>query len=263
MNQLNDFIIRGSSSGLLRNGEYVGSSDSNCPRKTILRHLSIQQTHSRHTLEIFSIGHQFEAYFASLHPEMQREFEIVTPMVKGHVDFIDDEFLYELKSVTSRNTHNSVFKKGEPKSANVLQLLTYLVAIERQKGKLIYGSYTHICTYDKLSKMRTEDIAPLFKDAVPVMREFLVEIDDAGNALVDGEPFHNIHVSELIEFQENLHELVRQRILPPRIESLEPSAWTNPCKFCPLSTLCDSGISDLDEFVETAEEIFSLTDENR
>lgn len=258
-----DFIIRGSSSGLIRNGEFLGSSDTNCPRKTILRHLDIQQVHSRHTLEIFNIGHQFEEYFASLHPEMQREFEIVTPTVKGHIDFVDDEFLYELKSITSRNTHNSVFKKNEPKSTNVLQLLTYLVAMERQKGKLIYGSYTHICTYDKLSKMRTDDIKPLFVGAVPVMKEFLVEIDDDGNALVDGEVFHNIHVSELIEFQDTLHELVKQRILPPRIEPLEPSAWTNPCKFCPLNTLCDSGISDLEEFVETAEEIFSLTDENR
>lgn len=261
--KLDDFIIRGSSSGLVRHAEFLGSSDANCPRKTILRHLDVQQTHSKKTLEIFSIGHQFEEYFASLHPEMQREFEVITPTVRGHVDFVSDDCIYETKSVTSKNTHSSVWKKNQPKPANVLQLLTYMVAMEREKGILVYGSYTHICTYDKLMKMRTEEIKPLFEGAVPVMKEFVVEIDELGNALVDGEPFHNIHVSELIEFQDNLHELVKQRILPPRIESLEPGAWSSPCKFCPLQTLCDSGISDLEEFVDTASEIFLLTDENR
>lgn len=187
---------------------------------------------------------------------MQREFEVITPTVRGHIDYIDDEFLYELKSVTSKNTHSAVFKKGEPKAANVLQLLTYMVALERDKAKLIYGSYTHISDYSKLMKMRTEDIAPLFVGAVPVMREFLVEIDPQGNALVDGEPFHNIHVSELLEFQDNLHELVKKRILPPRIEPLEPSAWTSPCKYCPLQALCDSPVDDLEEFVDMAAEIF-------
>ena len=262
MDKLNDFIIRGSSSGLVRNGEFLGSSDTLCPRKTILRHLEIQQVHSKKTLEVFSIGHQFEEYFASIHPEFEREFEVITPTTKGHVDFVSPEFIYETKSVTSKNTHSSVFKKGEPKAANVIQLLSYMVAMEREKGILVYGSYTHVCTYDKMMKMRTEDIAPLFKDTVPVMREFLVEIDELGNALVDGEPFHNIHVSELLEFQDNLHELVRQRVLPPRIEALEPGAWKGPCAYCPLQTLCDSGVEDLEEFVETAAEIFLLTDEN-
>lgn len=263
MNKLDDFIIRGSSSGIFRNGEFIGSSDSNCPRKTILRHLDVQQVHSKKTLEIFSIGHQFEEYFASIHPEFQREVEVITPTVKGHVDFVSDDYIYETKSVTSKNTHREVFKNGVPKPANVLQLLTYMVAMERDKAILVYGSYTSITDYSKLMKMRTEEIAPLFKGAVPLMREFLVEISPEGNALVDGEPFHNIHVSELLEFQDNLHELVRQRILPPRIESLEPGAWSGPCQYCPLQTLCDSGISDLEEFVDTAGEIFLLTDENR
>jgi hypothetical protein len=257
LHRLDNFIIRGSSSGLVRNGEFLGSSDSNCARKTILRHCDVQQTHSPKTLEIFSIGHQFEEYFAKEHPDFQREFEVITDTVKGHVDFISpDGVLYELKSVTSRNTHNSVWKKGEIKIHNALQLLTYLVAMEKQKGILVYGSYTHISTYDKLMKMRVDEIKPLFVGAVPVMKEFVVEIDNQGNALVDGEPFHNIHVSELIEFQDRLHELVKSRTLPPRIESLEPNAWASPCKYCPLQALCDSGIDDLEEFVETATDIF-------
>ena len=257
MQKLNNFIIRGSSAGLLRHGEFLGDSASICPRRTILRHLEIEETHSAITKEVFSIGHYFEKYFEKLHPECEFE-KLVTidGVLQGHSDAVSADMVYELKSVTSKNTKTKVIKNGHPKTDNVLQLATYLLALERTQGKLIYGDFTHISTYDKLTKMRPSDIAPLFENAIPVMKEFLVEIDDNGFVLVDGENFYNINVTELIEFQDKLHELVKSRTLPPRIEPLESNSWTNACKWCKLAPLCDSGVEDLEEFVDLAQEIY-------
>lgn len=257
MKQLEDFIIRGSSSGMIRNGEYLGESAVVCPRRTILRHLKIEETHSKTTEAIFSIGHQFEQYFETLHPECEFEKLItVDGVLQGHADAVGPDIIYELKSVTSKNTKAKVFGKSIPKSDNVLQLATYMVALERDVGHLIYGDFTHVSTYDKLTKMYPDQIAALFKDAMPKMKTFVVTIDEQGFILVDGQQFHNINVTELLEFQDNLHELVKKRILPPRIEALEPNSWAGPCRYCPLAPLCDSATEDLEEWVELAAEIF-------
>lgn len=261
MKELDNFIIRGSSAGLVRNGEYLSSSDVACPRKTILRHLKIEETHSATTKEVFAIGHLFEEWYCAQYPDAIREMLITAEGLEGHSDLVTDEYVVELKSVTSKNTYKSVIKQGKPKPQNVLQLLVYMVALEREKGLLVYGSYCHVATYDKLIKMRPHEIAPLFKDAVPELKEFLVEIDQEGYALVDGEHYYNIHVSEIMEFQSNLHELVRARILPPRVEALNSGSWDSPCRWCKLPMLCDQNPSDLEDFVEQAAEIYEALSE--
>lgn len=257
MNQFNNFVIRGSSCGIVRNGEFVGDSDVVCPRKSLLRHVKIEETHSATTQAIFAIGHQFEKYFETLHPEC--EFEkliIVDKVLEGHADAVSSDMVYELKSVTSKNSKKKYIKERKCKVENVLQLATYLSALEMNKGQLIYGDYTHICTYDKLVKMHPDQIASLFEGAIPEMHVFEIEINEQGYVLVDGQHFHNINVTELFEFQDKLHELVKARVLPPRIEQFDTNSWGGPCKYCKLSPLCDSAVDDLEEWIDLAAQIY-------
>jgi hypothetical protein len=255
MKTLDNFIIRGSSTGVYRNGEFYTGSDVGCPRKTILRHLNIQQTVSEKTKEIFNIGFIFEEWFCSQFPDAIKEKEVNSSMLQGHCDLVSDEFVYELKSCTSKNTYKTVFKDNKPKVQNIIQLVTYMIELEMNKGKLVYGSYVHVCDYSKLMKMQSDQIKTIFDGAVPVLKEFNVEIEEDGTVLVNGEHFHNLNVTEILDFQINLHELVKKKQLPPMVEALDQTTWDSPCKWCPLQALCESA-PDLETFIDTAEKIF-------
>ena len=257
MKALDNFVIRGSSSGVFRNNEFISATDVACPRKTILRHLKIEETVNPKTQAIFKIGHYFEEYFKTLHPELEAETLVTGDGWEGHADFTSSDHVWELKSVTSKNTYNQVFKKGLPKEQAVIQLASYMLQLEISTGTLVFGSFCHIATYDKLMKMKLHEIAPLFENAVPEMKEFAVEINEDGGVLLDGVSFMGLHVSELMEFQAQLHELVKNDVLPPRVEALKPDAWSDPCKFCKLAMLCDSSPVSLEDFAADAADVFA------
>lgn len=258
---IKDFMVRGSSAGILRNGEFLSDSDTACPRRTWLRHKNIQEKISKFTEQIFAIGFRFEDYFGTL-VEGQKELEVNTLNFGGHADLVTDEFVYETKSVTSKNTYKQVFKQNKPKSSHLIQLCHYLIQMERQKGKLVYGSFlTKEIEYGKLKKMRPAEIPALLEGIVPEIKEFLVEISDDGFILVDGEHFENLHVTEFLDFIEEVSALINANELPPRVEPLTPNAWGDVCKFCPFAAVCDSNPTSLEDFTDLCNEVLDATGE--
>lgn len=252
---MKDFVIRGSSNGIYRNEEFLSATDVACPRKTILRHLEIQETINEKTQEIFKIGHLFEDWYAQKHPHYEREREIIAPGFKGHCDFSNGEEIVETKSCTSKNTYKEVFKQGKCKVQYVIQLACYMTMLEVPKGRLVFGSYVHIADYSKIQKMDIEDIQPLFANAEPELKEFIVTINTDGMVLVDGEIFYGINITEILAFQSELHRFVKQDELPPRVQSIDPSGKINPCQYCKLSYLCEKGVYELDDFIKESQDV--------
>jgi CRISPR/Cas system-associated exonuclease Cas4 (RecB family) len=258
---MSDFIVRGSSAGVYRNGEFLSDSDTACPRRTWLRHKNVQEKISKFTEQIFNIGFQFENYFGTL-VEGQKEVEVNTPNFGGHADLVTDDCVYETKSVTSKNTYKKVFKEKTPKSSHLIQLCHYLIQMERQKGKLVYGSFlTKEIEYGKLKKMRPDAIPALMENAIPEIKEFLIEISDDGFILVDGEHFENLHVSEFLDFIEEVSALINANELPPRVEPLTPNAWGDVCKFCPFLMVCDSNPTSLEDFTDACQDVLDAAGE--
>lgn len=253
---MKDFIIRGSSAGIFRNGEFVSDADTACPRRTILRHLNIQETISAFTKQIFAIGFKFEDHYGALVPDAAKEVAITTPNFSGHADAVTDDVVIETKSVSSKNTYKQVFKQGIVKSNHLIQLCHYLIQMERQKGRLVYGSYvSKTIDYSKLKAMHPDKIPALMENAVPEIREFDVVIDDDGFIMVDGEPYQNLHVSEFLDFISELTALIEADELPPRVEPLTPNSWGDVCKWCPFNLVCDSNPATIEDFVEGAQEV--------
>lgn len=261
-----DIIIRGSSAGIFRNSEFLSDANNACPRKSYLRHLNIQEKPNAFTKIIFGLGFQFERYFADNWKFVgtpQFEVAVHDDNFTGHADVVDDEFVYETKSCSSKNTYAQVYKKGIAKSNHIFQLCHYLIALERTKGRLCYGSYvTKDLDYSKMKQMQHVQIAKLLENAIPEIRVFDVTIEEAGFIHVNGEPYENLHVSEFLNFRTELTSIIEQNELPPRVESLKLSGWTNPCQFCPLATLCETNVTNLEEFVESAAEIFEAVSDS-
>lgn len=251
---MKDFVIRGSSAGIFRNGEFLAGAEAGCPRRTILRHLNAQEEIKEATKLVFALGAQFEDYYATIVPDTVRELEVKFGNFTGHVDFADDEYLYETKSISSKNTL-SVIKKGRVKLQNLLQICHYLVALERTKAKLVYGDYTKTITYQQIMTGSFEWVTRQLDGAIPTLHEFLIEIKDDGFIYVNGKVYENLHVSEFIDFQDRLNELVEADELPPRAEPIETGWGADVCKYCPFQMLCNSNPSTIEDFVEGAQEV--------
>jgi hypothetical protein len=134
--------------------------------------------------------------------------------------------------------------------------------MERQKGKLVYGSFlTKEIEYAKLKAMHPDAIPALMKNVVPEIREFLVEITDDGFINVDGEPYQNLHVSEFLDFIEEVSALINANELPPRVEPLTPNAWGDVCKFCPFVEVCNSNPTSLEDFTDLCAEVLDASED--
>ena len=242
--------IRGGNSAIFINGNFATEQETGCPRKIILRDAEVESTHSQGTLNVFALGHHFEEWFANTVPHAEREKLIETENFIGHMDFIDEDFIYETKSVSSSKT--SLHIKKAPKYQHLFQVATYMIMAERQKGKIVYGDYSKQISYQKLLKLDPELAQEKFDSMVPVLTEFLIEISDDGIFYVNGEPTF-LEVKHILDFQEALIALEKDE-LPPRPDML-PVGNSDPCGYCPLKYLCDEKQMSRAEFIEQAKEI--------
>ena len=249
--------LRGGNAGLFKNGEYRSDTPNGCPRMIKLRAYGFQPAVTEQsTHKVFALGHLFEEWFAKENPGLKCEHEVrfgITDSVEfvGHVDFINDDFLYELKSVTSKNTFREVFKKQKPKEQNLLQLMTYMVSLERDKGKLIYGSFVKTITYDmfeELSDDKFEEMCETLKPDDTI--EFLVTIDEDGEFLCDGKRT-DISVSDICEFWNVASEMIMDEDVPAKPEKLGEKNYFGPCHFCEMKNICASDYDSWDQFYNT------------
>ncbi len=249
--------IRGGNAGLFKNGEFRTDSSNGCPRVIKLRAYGFQSgIVEGSTAKVFKVGHLFEDWFAKENPGLVAEHPVkfnVTEDVEfaGHIDFVGEEFIYELKSVTSKNTYRDVFKKQKPKEQNLLQLMTYMVALERDKGKLIYGSFTKTITYDMFEEIGDDEFEEMCETLKPDDTiEFFVTLDEQGEFHCNGKSI-DINVSDICEFWNQASAMIMDEEVPAKPEKLAEKNYFGPCHFCDLKNICASDYDSWDEFYNT------------
>ena len=249
--------LRGGNAGLYKNTEYRTDTSNGCPRIIKLRAHGFQPAITEaSTQKVFKLGHLFETWFAVENPSLTPEHEVrfsITEDVEfvGHVDFINDDFIYELKSVTSKNTFRDVFKKKKPKEQNLLQLITYMVALERDKGKLIYGSFINTITYDKFETLGDDEFEQMCEDIKPDDTiEFFITLSSDGQFYCDGNPL-DISVSDICEFWDKASQMIMDEEVPDKPTRLNEKNYFGPCHFCDMKNICASDYDSWDEFYHT------------
>lgn len=244
------FAVRGGMSGFVRNGVTWGSDPASCLRRALLRHHKIEEVPNEKSQKVFAIGHLNEELFERGLKERgvtyQKELELSEPVTEdsefcGHSDYVVDEdfgkCVYELKSVTSKNTYKKVFDKGEPKLSNLAQCINYMLSVESTRGRLVYTSYMDAIEYSDIDLYNKKDILDMCQDIVPESRVFEVEIDAEGKILVDKKEI-DFTLQDVIEHRRaSANVLEKNLVFPDRPQPSE--MYNSVCAFCPFRSVCD------------------------
>lgn len=153
----------------------------------------------------------------------------LTPNVEysGRADFVCQvpgvgTVVDECKGHTSKNTRRDAIRKGEYNVSYLAQLVSYMVKLRTQKGRLVCGYYED----DRGKLVRQEE------------RTFKVEIDDDGGIDVDGAP-SGYSVADLLA-----HQRAAARVLEAQEVAARPDkanlSFGGPCTYCPFKAACDA-----------------------
>jgi hypothetical protein len=130
--------------------------------------------------------------------------------------------LHETKGTISKNTRLSVIRKGKVKLNHLAQLISYMIAKETTKGKIVAGYYEQ----DEAGNLMHQE-----------GREFKVEIDSEGAILVDGAP------TGYSVFDQIAHRTAAAKVLVGDTVPARPDKWDQkwggPCTNCFNRDNCD------------------------
>lgn len=223
----NELKIYPSSSGFMFGKSYEVDYNSAC-----FRYLVVSQGIKKDIDPKYQeLGKQHEDWYAEFRKEdiLYQEKPIVkyydNIKYSGRIDFImKNGEIHETKASISKSFLYSVVRKKEVKLSHLAQLVSYLVHTKSVKGKIIAGYYKLIA---KDSNVLT----------LSEYTEFLVEINDLGEILVNGIKFR-YSVKDSITYLLTLVNMLKTEEIGIRPTS--KNTWSNPCTYCPLLPLCDS-----------------------
>jgi len=125
----------------------------------------------------------------------------------------------------SKNTRRDVIRKGEYNLSYLAQLVSYMVRLRTQKGRLICGYYEENHAIPPVLERQEERI-------------FKVEIDGDGSILVDGAS-SGFGVADLLAHQRAAVRVLENQEVGPRPDKAVLK-YGGPCSFCPFKAACDS-----------------------
>jgi hypothetical protein len=164
--------------------------------------------------------------------------------IEGRADFViqdgPDTFVLETKGSVSTNQLKKI-QAQEPKQSHIAQLATYLMAFKAPIGRVIWTFWEWNPAFTALE--------------VAAEADFEVAVKDDGRITVNNQPYkfsakdlskwYTVAADYLVNWQTKL---------PPRPRRVEGS-WTDPCKFCPLKHICDSGVKEPTAFYLQVSEV--------
>lgn len=239
-------FIRGAHSGYAKQGVFYAPDNAHCPRISMLRSLCWNQPVGETSQYTFSLGLASETLFKKAFPEaltdVATEFDI-TNKVKfmGHADGLVNDTVYELKSVSSTRTAEQIILDKEPKLGNVLQLLGYMLSLQKQKGMLRYTNYVYHTMTRKKEKVKLE----------PCNVDFPVEISDEGNVYVAGK-LQDFTIENVMESLQIIAKHLEDGTLPH--EPVKGDEYWNCCSMCALRAACPM-VQSLQELIEAASRV--------
>jgi hypothetical protein len=156
--------------------------------------------------------------------------------------------IHETKGTISKNTRLAVIRKGKVKLNQLAQLVSYMIAKECTRGKLVVGYY------------EDEDGSLVHQEG----RDFKVEIDEDGSILIDGERYEYTVAHQMAHRQAAARTLVSGEIAE-RPANWDQK-WGGPCGNCTFREVCnkfDRGELDGSEFITAGRAAARDADSNR
>lgn len=268
---MSQYQVRGGNSGFLQNGVVITSDATSCLRRALLRHHKIEEPKNGKTQKVFGIGalneNWWENYFKQKNITYVKEkpfIEAVTALSDfcGHSDFVVEDpdigtCVYELKSVTSQNTYNKVFKKSEYKLANLAQAVNYMVAQETDKGRLVYSSYIEAVEYKDLDMYSLEDIIEKIDLITPEHKIFEINIKENGKIFIDGQ-FSSFSIQDVLAHRNETARLLElNQVAPDGPQNISSGMFDSPCGFCPFKVVCNKSVKSMstEDFLTQCKEI--------
>lgn len=247
----------------MQNGVVYSDSPQACLRRILLRHHGIQEEIGEKTQKVFNIGYMNESQYQLQYPDMQGDVKVTVPLNKnaefaGSVDFVkSDGSPEEHKSITSTTTHKLVFDNDLYKMDNLVQLASYMVALEQQKGELVYTSYVEAVTYKEIDNFTWDEIRERILSITPQVKRYLVTLDDSGRFHFEKKPL-DLYVDNIIDFwKEGANVLENNIVYPNRPETKK--RFGTPCDFCPLKDVCsewEKSPTTTDNFLRSSSNVF-------
>jgi hypothetical protein len=173
------------------------------------------------------------AYLKGRSNQFLREVVLRAPLsskveYSGRADFVVEipnvgTVVDECKGHTSKDTRRSVIRNGEYNVGYLAQLVSYMVRLRTQKGRLICGYYEE----DENGEFVCQE-----------QRFFKVEIDDEGSIIVD-EVSSGYCVADLLAHQRAAVRVLENQEVAQRPDKASLK-FGGPCSLCPFKSACDA-----------------------
>ena len=242
------WTVRGGNSAFCKDGVFHSYDSNGCPRSVLLRAHGIEApVDDIRTQKTFNVGFMNEDLFVKHYMQgicTSLDHAIDDPITdkinfEGHADVVTDNLVFELKSVTSRNTWEMV-RKGKYKVSNLAQLVNYMLSRKATKGFLVYSLYAYV---------QGLELPDIF---------FEVDLDSDGNILVNGKET-GFHLNDIVaDRQTKARVLENNEVYDKR--PVNPTGDKSPCHYCDFKALCDrwdkaTTNKTTERFLEKAKEI--------
>jgi len=159
--------------------------------------------------------------------------------------------IHETKGTISKNTRLSVIRKGMVKLNQLAQLVSYMIAKECTRGKLVVGYYEE-----------DGDGTLVHQEG----RDFKVEIDDSGAILVDSVPTGYSAMDQLRHRNAAARVLASGEVVAARPDKWDQK-WGGPCGNCNFREVCDKfdrgELGGKNEFIDAGRAAARHADDNR
>lgn len=277
--------FRFGNSAFFINGKVITNKEG-CLRIILLRANGIEMPIQPQTRKTFALGHAneevfIENYIKPLNCEYEVEKEFLNTTKEGtfevgHCDVIaynvdtKEPVVFELKSVSSINSHKEYILRDKYKTDNLAQLINYMHMAKANEGYLVYSSFI----WGDYFKPKTgyEEIESAYNEGrlvtdnyntsekgikiTPSDKFYKVTFDDELNILIDGNP-SGLNKKDVLKHKVMASKVLKNRTIhPERPESL---GNYSPCGLCPFKDIClsyDEGvIESVDEFLTIAKEL--------
>jgi hypothetical protein len=256
--------FRFGNSAFLIDGKVITNREG-CPRIILLRANDIEMPIQPQTKKTFALGHVNEEIFIEnyIKPlnakyDVEKEFTRTTKegtFEVGHSDVIaynidtNEPRVFELKSVSSINSHKNYVLKDDYKIDNLAQLINYMHMAQASEGYLVYSSFIW-GDYFK-PKSGFAEIEEAYNSGRLVTDKF--NMTDKGIQITPADKFYkvtfdndfNILIDDKLSGL-NKKDVLRHKVLVSKILKEQevysdlPESLTNysPCTYCNFRPVC-------------------------
>jgi hypothetical protein len=250
------WFVTGGNASVMIAGSIRSDSSSGCVRKLLLRNHGVEAHINEATEELFDTGKEFEKQFEkrliAKGTPYKADFKKIIDV--GHnvnwtisLDFLlNSNVVVETKCATTKKRILETFVHGKYKMQHMIQLVSYMIALDLKDGFLVYGAgEPYKYSFKKVVKEFAQWDIYTFKVTLDDNKFVVKDTQTGVESLLCIRPEHVVRYLEYATWV--LNEQVVNTLIP------EPfSEFTDPCKYCEFNPVCEQVKGDvgIEDFIE-------------